>query len=176
MRLNGFRWGPKVSRSQMVIHSPQPANGSPNSRWAPRTGSLYEDIPLFGMFDICVCCRLSSHFYKIVDFCVFFFLLCYIDARVRLLRLHGSIHSNGILLVFWFLTEEPQKSYSSRRPTVHEVFSLSHNRSTTGGIVDGYGIFFLLFLSFLSSSNRIKLSNVPFVVVVFLFLFPSELN
>lgn len=68
MRLNGFRWGPKVSRSQMVIHSPQPANGSPNSRWAPRTGSLYEDIPLFGMFDICVCCRLSSHFYKIVDF------------------------------------------------------------------------------------------------------------
>jgi hypothetical protein len=68
MRLNGFRWGPKVSRSQMVIHSPQPANGSPNSRWAPRTGSLYEDIPLFGMFDICVYCRLSSHFYKIVDF------------------------------------------------------------------------------------------------------------
>ncbi|XP_046450101.1 rhotekin-like isoform X1 [Daphnia pulex] len=72
-------WGPKVSRSQMVIHSPQPTNGSPNSRWAPRTGSLYEDIPLF---------------------------------------------------------EEPQKSYS-RRPTVHEVFSLSHNRSTAGGIVDG---------------------------------------
>jgi hypothetical protein len=56
------------------------------------------------------------------------------------------------------LTEEPQKSYSSRRPTVHEVFSLSHNRSTTGGIVDGYGIFFLLlFLSFLSNSNRIKI-------------------
>lgn len=70
-------WGPKVSRSQMVIHSPQPTNGSPNSRWAPRTGSLYEDIPLF---------------------------------------------------------EEPQKSYS-KRPTVHEVFSLSNNRST--GMVDG---------------------------------------
>lgn len=78
--IDASAWGPKVSRSQMVIHSPQPANGSPNSRWVPRTGSLYEDIPLF---------------------------------------------------------EEPQKSYSSRRPTVHEVFSLSHNRSTTGGIVDG---------------------------------------
>ena len=42
------RWGQVVTRSQMVIHSPQPMAGSPSSRWAPRTGSLYEETPLFG--------------------------------------------------------------------------------------------------------------------------------
>ena len=43
----GDRWG-QVSRNQMLIHSPK-LNGSPDgNRWAPRSGSLYEETPLFG--------------------------------------------------------------------------------------------------------------------------------
>jgi hypothetical protein len=38
-------WGP-VSRNQMLIHSPK-LNCSPNNRLAPRSGSLYEETPLF---------------------------------------------------------------------------------------------------------------------------------
>ena len=87
-----FRWARAAkSNKPMVIHSPQPTNGSPNSRWAPRTGSLYEETPLFGTFEI----------KRKMQFLLFCFL-------INFLNLNG--------------TEEPK---SNRRPTVHEVFSLS---------------------------------------------------
>jgi len=63
-------WG-QVSRNQMLIHSPK-LNGSPDgNRWAPRSGSLYEETPLF---------------------------------------------------------DEPKSN--KKRPTVHDVFNLSHSKST----------------------------------------------
>lgn len=143
----------------MVIHSPQPTNGSPNSRWAPRTGSLYEDIPLFGTFDICV--STSSSSLRSIISCV---LLLLLDCCSWLVIFSFTVQlTQPGLLVFRLLTEEPQKSYS-RRPTVHEVFSLSHNRSTAGGIVDGYGIF--LFFCFSGGKSR------TFRSLFFIFWFP----
>jgi hypothetical protein len=122
------RWGPKVSRSQMVIHSPQPTNGSPNSRWAPRTGSLYEDIPLFGTFDICVSSSsTSSSSLRSIISCVLLLLLyCVVHGSSSSRSRFNWLNRDYLFFGFW------QKSHKSHtagdRPCTRSLVYLTTDR------------------------------------------------
>ena len=54
-----LRWG-YAARKVMQIHEPQETGSSPESQWTPRTGSLYEDTPLFGEASLFFSIRFSD--------------------------------------------------------------------------------------------------------------------
>lgn len=147
----------------MVIHSPQPTNGSPNSRWAPRTGSLYEDIPLFGTFDICVSSSSTSSSLRSIISCVLLLLLLYCVV-------HGSSSSrsrynwlNRDYLFFGFWQKSHKSHTAGDRPCTRSLVYLTTDRRLAESWT---GTVFFCFVFFSGGKSR------TFRSLFFLFWFP----
>ena len=99
-----LRWG-YAARKVMQIHEPQETGSSPESQWTPRTGSLYEDTPLFGEASL-------------------FFLFGFLILFAR--RCRPMVTVSRLVFAFSFASttraEDPKSKH--KRPTVHDVFQL----------------------------------------------------
>lgn len=152
----------------MVIHSPQPTNGSPNSRWAPRTGSLYEDIPLFGTFDICVSSSSTSSSLRSIISCVLLLLLyCVVHGSSSSRSRYNWLNRDYLFFGFW------QKSHKSHtagdRPCTRSLVYLTTDRR----LVESWtGTVFFCFVFFFFPVVKVERSVLFFPFLVS----PLELN